>query len=801
MRRFRFTAFLFVAIFMLSMIFPISTHAAKKQKQTYENLYYSINYDNTITITGYSSETKELIIPESIAGLPVTCIGWEEYSMTESHIVPFSGAFANNKTLESIYIPDSVIYIENSTFYNCSNLKSVRLPDNLMFMGSNVFTGTPLIEDDHGVLYYEKWCIGLSSPNESTSVAIRNGTVGICASAFLGRYLIQSISIPTGLKHICDGAFANCNALRTITIPESATDIGSDVFSQTFWLYNKQSISPIVVINGILIDGSKASGKITLPNGIYKINKGAFSQYSYDNNTSALTEITIPNSVTSIEDGAFSGCTGLTSIIIPGSVTSIGACTFHNCTSLTSITIPDSITSIGLDTFSGCTGLTNITLPNKMTSIGAYAFAKCTGLTSIAIPDSVTSIEDGAFSGCTSLTSITIPDNVTSIGNMTFHDCTGLTRITIPDNISSIGYYAFGYCYNLTEITIPDSVTSIGYAAFEGCQNLKSIKLPSGILSIEERLFSKCDSLEFIAVPDSVTSIGREAFYRCSRLTEITLPDNIKVIEESTFEGCSLLSEINIPSCCEAIRNYAFCSCYSLSNITIPRKCREIGEKAFTSDYPYYTDILYNSETDSVNISYPDSATFLKKITILNPDCQIKDQASTITSDSFYSRFSGLGVGGSAMSYFVDDEHADFHYSGIICGYDNSTAQLYAEHYGYKFESLGEAPESTGILGDVTDDGEVGAEDAQLALIAYVSSMSGKDHGLTDEQFLAADVNKNGELSVDDAQNILIYYVTTKVSGKNITWDELLNKNAPAKTRPQSPPVKALSAAYHRKTS
>ena len=51
----------------------------------------------------------------------------------------------------------------------------------------------------------------------------------------------------------------------------------------------------------------------------------------------------------------------------------------------------------------------------------------------------------------------------------------------------------------------------------------------------------------------------------------------------------------------------------------------------------------------------------------------------------------------------------------------------------------------------------------------------GMKHDLTDEQFLAADVNKNGELSVDDAQNILIYYVTTIVTGKIITWDELLN--------------------------
>ncbi|MBQ9907391.1 MAG: hypothetical protein IJM46_11545, partial [Oscillospiraceae bacterium] len=62
----------------------------------------------------------------------------------------------------------------------------------------------------------------------------------------------------------------------------------------------------------------------------------------------------------------------------------------------------------------------------------------------------------------------------------------------------------------------------------------------------------------------------------------------------------------------------------------------------------------------------------------------------------------------------------------------------------------------------------------------------GQAHGLTDAQFRAADVNQDGELSVDDAQNILIYYVTNTVSGKNITWDELLGKNAPAKSLPRA---------------
>ena len=65
----------------------------------------------------------------------------------------------------------------------------------------------------------------------------------------------------------------------------------------------------------------------------------------------------------------------------------------------------------------------------------------------------------------------------------------------------------------------------------------------------------------------------------------------------------------------------------------------------------------------------------------------------------------------------------------------------------------------------------------------------------------AANVNKDNEVSVDDAQTILLYYVRNTLSGTPTTWDELLNKNAPSKARPQSLTVMALSTAYHRKTS
>ncbi|MEE3405590.1 MAG: glycoside hydrolase family 3, partial [Acutalibacteraceae bacterium] len=78
--------------------------------------------------------------------------------------------------------------------------------------------------------------------------------------------------------------------------------------------------------------------------------------------------------------------------------------------------------------------------------------------------------------------------------------------------------------------------------------------------------------------------------------------------------------------------------------------------------------------------------------------------------------------------------------------------------------------------GDVTADGLVSVDDAQLALQAYTNRIAGNDMNLTDAQIKAADVNNDGELSVDDAQNILIYYVNNTVAGKVLTWEELLGK-------------------------
>ena len=352
------------------------------------------------------------------------------------------GAFMGCVNMESVHIPESIIYIGKQSFMGCKKLASANIPHNVRAIEEYAF----------------KDCVKL------TRVDIPESVQKIEHHAFEGCTGLESVTIPDSVVSIGMCAFFDCKKLKSIEIPKSVTDIGKNAFLGCISL-EKIDVSidnPCYKsVDGNLYDkemetmiryaaGNKNS-EFAVLSGIINIGDFAFANCKY------LKKVDVSNSVINIGMRAFLDCQKLASITIPDSVTNIGEYAFENCKGLTTIELPDSITSISKGTFYGCEALSNVDIPYSIADIGDYVFYDCKALKNIIIPDSVPSIGTNAFYNCESLASITIPDSVTSIGAWAFNSCKGLVSATIPDTVTRIEDGAFSYCKNLTIYTQPGS--------------------------------------------------------------------------------------------------------------------------------------------------------------------------------------------------------------------------------------------------------------------------------------------------------------------------------------------------------
>ncbi|MDE5755392.1 MAG: leucine-rich repeat protein, partial [Oscillospiraceae bacterium] len=324
---------------------------------TLENgLAYEIYEDHAVITDCDTSAKGEMIIPDTIQGLPVTEIAKEAFrfcgfltSVTVPDTVTQIGerAFSDCFALETISLPDMITSIENYAFYYCNSLQSITIPDQVTSIGEYAF--------------YR--CLDL------TSVTLPDHITNIEESAFFECRSLESVTIPQSLAKLAPFAFGGCKALTKFHVdPENQNymDVDGILFSK-----DQQTL--------VQYPAGRSEQSYTVPENVTVIGDGAFWKYD------SLETIIIPDHVTEIGCAAFCSCTSLTAIEIPGSLTSISERTLEDCSSLTAITIPDSVTSIGDYAFMDCTSLTAITIPDRVTKIGVCAFGFCSALDAITI--------------------------------------------------------------------------------------------------------------------------------------------------------------------------------------------------------------------------------------------------------------------------------------------------------------------------------------------------------------------------------------------------------------------------------
>lgn len=122
----------------------------------------------------------------------------------------------------------------------------------------------------------------------------------------------------------------------------------------------------------------------------------------------------------------------------------------------------------------------------------------------------------------------------------------------------------------------------------------------------------------------------------------------------------------------------------------------------------------------------------------MNPDCEIYDYRGTI---------SNINMG--------------LKYDGVILGYEGSTAESYAQKYGYQFIALDENGEEI-IAGDANCDGGVDLADAVMVMQAlanpnkYGLNGTAETH-ITEQGIKNADVVGNNGMTTEDAGTIQRY--------------------------------------------
>ncbi len=128
------------------------------------------------------------------------------------------GTFGLCSALEVVELPNSLIYINNSTFVGCENLRDVTIPESVIKIGNSAFDSCISLKSITIPENVEKIDdIAFGDCKSLENVNIKNGSIEIGHAAFQSCISLKSITIPESVTSIRQSAFGNCSSLTNIT--------------------------------------------------------------------------------------------------------------------------------------------------------------------------------------------------------------------------------------------------------------------------------------------------------------------------------------------------------------------------------------------------------------------------------------------------------------------------------------------------------------------------------------------------------------------------------------------------------
>ena len=368
------------------------------------------------TITAYTGAAQAVRVPTTLGSAPVAALA--------------EGAFADNRTLTTVILPDTLKRIGEGVLADCTALQ---------------YLECSLMGADAASPQYLGYLFGAD--------AYRNNPRHIPASLVLVR-------VDEGVASIPDYAFYDCNDLHAVLLPASVRSVGKYAFYDCSELESIEGLDSVVSIGEYAFAKCKTMYRVVLGDALETVGFAAFF------NCKSIVSMTLP-----FVGGSRTENTYLAYVF--GAEYPDFAKGYYP-SGLARIELLEGCETLGNYALFECATLKELLLPEGLVSIGVRALYACESLWSVAFPETLTTIRENAFYGCDALSEVTFGSGLTTIGINAFYNCDSLVTITLPASLTNLPASCFAGCVALETVAL-GGVTSVGAQAFRGCLSLRTV--------------------------------------------------------------------------------------------------------------------------------------------------------------------------------------------------------------------------------------------------------------------------------------------------------------------------------------
>lgn len=356
------------------------TSTGEEEEKENEEYRYDIQYDS-VFILAYLGHESEVVIPDTIDGLPVVGI--------------VAGAFDQCDFVTNITVPETLNYVGMGALDDTAFYKNKANWDNNIFYLGNVLYAVDT-ENLEGECVIKEGTLDITERafvdcDKLTKLTIPGTVNTVSLRTFVSCDELTDLTISEGTKIIEPGAFAYCKKLENITLPQSLEIVYQGVFSGTGYynnIYNWEN-GGLYLGHVLLTVDPETSGEFTVREGTTLLANEAFIE-------SRITRVNLPHGLKRLADYTFNCCNRLKEIRFNDDIEELGCVWTSDSEYMTTFEVPASVKKLDTRSF-GFSKFSEIKLNENLKEIGKEAFASCDYLKEITVPKNVEIIGENAF--------------------------------------------------------------------------------------------------------------------------------------------------------------------------------------------------------------------------------------------------------------------------------------------------------------------------------------------------------------------------------------------------------------------